>query len=120
MWDEITFSIPASSDAYGIIEVIYQAVVKETEQETRLAEEEWKRVARTNDLSQFSANPAVSLRPGIYGIEIVIRYVTRASDRFGMRNRLYQCVIGLLHKATGSRPDSSPAELDHPQTPISA
>jgi small-conductance mechanosensitive channel len=117
MWDEITFSLPPTSDAYGVIELIYQAVVKGTEQETRLAEGELKRVTRKNDLSRFTANPAVSLRPGIYGIEIVIRYVTRASDRFEMRNRLYQCVIGLLHKPTMSRPDSSATELDQPQTP---
>jgi small-conductance mechanosensitive channel len=119
MWDEIMFSIPATGDAYALIELIYQAVVKETEQEGRLAEEEWKRVTRKNDLSRFTGDPAVSLRPGIYGIEIVVRYVTRASDRFEMRNRLYQCVISLLHKETASRPDSSP-KLDQPQTPISA
>jgi small-conductance mechanosensitive channel len=118
MWDEIMFSIPPTSDAYAVIELIYQAVVKETEQEGRLAEEEWKRVTRKNDLSRFTADPAVSLRPGIYGIEIVVRYVTRASDRFEMRNRLYHCVISLLHKSTAPQPDSS--QFNHPQTPISA
>jgi len=120
MWDEIMFSIPASGDAYAVIELIYRAVVKETEEKARLAEEEWKRVARKNDLSRFTADPAVNLRPGLYGVEIVVRYVTRASDRFEMRNRLYQCVISLLHKETVSRPDSSPTKLDQPQTPISA
>jgi small-conductance mechanosensitive channel len=118
MWDEIIFSIPATGDAYAVIELIYQAVVKETEQEARLAEEEWTRVTRKNDLSRFTADPAVSLRPGVYGIEIVVRYVTRASDRFEMRNRLYRCVIGLLQKPLASRPDASPSELHQPQTPI--
>ncbi|MBV9269123.1 MAG: mechanosensitive ion channel, partial [Acidobacteriaceae bacterium] len=80
MWDEIMFSIPASGDAYAVIELIYQAVVKETEREARLAEEEWQRVTRKNELSRFTSEPAVSLRPGVYGIEIVVRYVTRASD----------------------------------------
>jgi hypothetical protein len=27
-----------------------------------------------------------------------VRYVTRAGDRFEMRNKLYESVIGLLHK----------------------
>ena len=44
MWDEIMFSIPATADAYAMIEIIYQAVVKETEQEARQAEEEWKQL----------------------------------------------------------------------------
>ena len=64
MWDEIMFSIPAVGNAYAMIELISEAVLKETEQEARLAEEEWKRVTRKNDLSRFTATPAVSLRPG--------------------------------------------------------
>jgi small-conductance mechanosensitive channel len=118
MWDEILFSIPATGDAYAVIELIYQAVAKETEQEARLAEEEWKHVTRKNDLSRFTADPAVSLRPGVYGIEIVARYVTRAADRFEVRNRLYQRVIGLLQKPPALRAETAPPELHQPQTPI--
>jgi small-conductance mechanosensitive channel len=117
MWDEIIFSIPATGDAYGVIELIYRAIAKETEQEARLAEEEWKHATRKNDLSRFSADPAVSLRPGAYGIEIVVRYVTRASGRFEMRNRLYQRVIALLQKPLDSLPGTSPLEIRQPQTP---
>jgi hypothetical protein len=40
----------------------------------------------------------VNLRPSGSGIDIRVRYVTRASERFGVRNRLYQRVIDLLHK----------------------
>jgi hypothetical protein len=40
----------------------------------------------------------VDMRPAASGIDIVVRYVTRAGERFEMRNRLYQTVIGLLHK----------------------
>ena len=116
MWDEIMFSIPASADAYAAIELIYQTVVQETQHQARLAEEEWKRATRKNDLSRFTADPAVNLRPGLYGIEIVVRYVTRASERFEMRNRLYQCVIGLLQNT----PASSAPHVDQPQTPITA
>ena len=120
MWDEIIFSIPTTSNAYAVIELIYQAVVKETEQEARRAEEEWKHVTRKNELSRFTAVPAVSLRPGAYGTEIVVRYVTRASTRFEVRNRLYQCVIGLMQKPAVSGSETSPSELHQPQTQISA
>jgi hypothetical protein len=48
------------------------------------------------------------MRPASSGIDIVVRYVTRAADRFDMRNRLYQSVIDLLHKPYG--PTSSSTE----------
>ena len=105
MWDEIMFSIPASENTYATIELIYQAVLKETEKEARFAEEEWRRVTQKSDMSRFTAEPAVDMRPGAVGIDIVLRYVTRASNRFEMRNRLYQRVIDLLHKTLTPRPD---------------
>lgn len=98
MWDEIRFGIPTAGDARDIIELIHKAVLEETEENARLAEAEWKSGARKNSLSQLSAGPAVEIRPGASGMDIVVRYVTRASDRFDMRNRLYERVIALLHK----------------------
>jgi small-conductance mechanosensitive channel len=109
MWDEIRLSIPAGVNTYEIIELIHKAVIKETEKDTRLAAEEWKRVTRRIGLSPLTAGPAVDLRPGASGIDIIVRYVTRASDRFEVRNRLYQCVVDLLHK-----PIASPPQLDQP------
>ncbi|MDQ6707360.1 MAG: mechanosensitive ion channel family protein [Acidobacteriota bacterium] len=107
MWDEITLSIPASGDAYGMIERVRQAVLEETEKDARLAEDEWRNVTRRNGMSQFTASPAVDMRPGVSGIDVVIRYVTRATDRFEVRNRLYQRVIVLLHK-----PGAPSAQID--------
>jgi hypothetical protein len=46
----------------------------------------------------------VNLRPAASGIDILVRYVTRAKDRFEMRNKLYQTVIEMLHK-----PPTAPA-----------
>jgi len=108
MWDEITVSIPESGETQGLVEGIRKAVEKETEESTRVAEHEWKRGARGDGLSRFSAAPVVNLRPSGSGIELLIRYVTRASERFGLRNRLYQRVIELMHKESSSaRPEDS-------------
>src|ERR1039457_5163647 len=82
----------------SIIELIHKAVLEETEENARLAEAEWKSGARKNSLSQLSAGPAVEIRPGSAGMDIVVRYVTRASDRFDMRNRLYERVIALRRR----------------------
>jgi uncharacterized protein (DUF1778 family) len=44
------------------------------------------------------------MRPGASGIDIVVRYVTRASERFEVRNRLYERVIGLLNQPPAPQP----------------
>jgi small-conductance mechanosensitive channel len=96
MWDEIGVTIPASADAPGMVEEIHKAVSEETEENARLAESEWKRGAHGAGLSRFSAAPVVNLRPSSSGIETKVRYVTRASERFELRNRLYQRIVELL------------------------
>ena len=98
MWDEIRFGIPATDNAYDTIEQIHAAVLEETEENARLAEAEWKRDSTKSGLGELSAAPAVEMRPGGSGIDIVVRYVARASDRLDIRNRLYERVVGLLHK----------------------
>ena len=55
MWDEITVSIPESGDTQEMVEEIRKAVEKETEESARVAEQEWKRGARGDGLSRFSA-----------------------------------------------------------------
>ena len=102
MWDEITVTLPASDDTNATAERIHKAVMEETEKDARVAEQEWKRGTRHDGLSQFSATPVVNLRPSGSGIDIVVRYVARASERIDMRNRLYQHVIDLLHKPNGT------------------
>jgi small-conductance mechanosensitive channel len=108
MWDEISVNVPENESTYKTIEAIHAAVLKETEKDATLAESEWKSASK-QELSQFSATPSVDMRPAASGIDIVVRYVTRAEDRFEMRNRLYQSVIGLLHKpelaAAGEKKD---------------
>jgi small-conductance mechanosensitive channel len=98
MWDEISVSVPATENAYAMVERIHKAVLEETEKDARIAEQEWRRGSRQDGLGQFTATPAVNLRPSGAGFDILVRYVTRASERFEMRNRLYQRVIDLLQK----------------------
>ncbi len=99
MWDEIKVNVPSSAESHRLIELIQDTVVKETEKDTNLAKVEWQRVMNQNGLSQFSATPALDMRPAASGTDIIVRYVTRAPDRLEMRNRLYQAVIDLLHRA---------------------
>ena len=108
MWDEITVNIPPGMDTYKTIESIHDTVLKETEEDSKLAEREWQKTTHQNGLSQFKASPSVDMRPAASGVDIVVRYVTHAGDRFDMRNRLYQSVIDLLHKPeTQAQPASA-------------
>jgi small-conductance mechanosensitive channel len=104
MWDEISVNIPASADAYKTIEAIHKSVLADTDKDSQLAEAEWQRSSKLNGLSQFKAAPSVDMRPAASGIDILVRYVTRAGDRFETRNRLYQSVIDLLHKPNATEP----------------
>jgi small-conductance mechanosensitive channel len=104
MWDEITVNIPPGVDSYKTIEAIHDTVLKQTERDAKLAEQEWQTATRQNGLSQFKATPSVDMRPAASGVDIVVRYVIRAGDRFDVRNRLYQSVIDLLHKPASIAP----------------
>jgi small-conductance mechanosensitive channel len=109
MWDEMAVSLTPSEDPYALVEQIHKAVIGETEQDVRAAEAEWKRGARQDGLSQFSATPTVNLRPSATGIDILVRYVTRASERFEVRNRIYQRVVDLLQKPAVPEAAANPA-----------
>jgi small-conductance mechanosensitive channel len=111
MWDEMSLSLPASTDTYAKAEQLHQAILEETQHDAQLAEQEWKRVPRQSGLSHASASSSVNLRPSGAGVDILIRYVTRASDRLKVRNRLYERVIDVLHKPHVVISTSQPSKL---------
>ena len=111
MWDEISVSLPQSVETYAKVALIHKAVMEETEQDARIAEQEWKRVPRQSGLSHASASSSVEMRPAGTGIDILIRYVTRASDRLKVRNRLYERVMDLLHKPQVVISSAQPSQL---------
>jgi small-conductance mechanosensitive channel len=96
MWDEIKVSIPVGIEAYPMIDKIREAAVKATEADAKMAEEEWKRVTHEQGSPQFSAKPSVDMQPAGGGVDIVVRYVTRAGVRLETRNRLYETVVELM------------------------
>ena len=63
MWDEIKVSVPPGTGIHPLIKGIYEATVKTTEADAKMAEAEWKRVTHEEGSPQFSAMPSVNLRP---------------------------------------------------------
>jgi small-conductance mechanosensitive channel len=111
MWDEISVSLPQSTETYAKVALIQKAVLEETEQDARLAEQEWKRVPRHSGMSHASASSSVDMRPAGAGVDVLIRYVTRASERLKVRNRLYERVIDVLHNPHVVISPSQPSKL---------
>jgi hypothetical protein len=50
------------------------------------------------DTSGLCVEPSVDLRPAPSGVDVIVRYMTRANARFATRNRIYQTVIDLMRK----------------------
>lgn len=96
MWDEIKVSVPPGTDIHALLNGIYEATVKTTEADAKMAEMEWKRVTHEEGSPQFSAMPSVNLRPGGAGVDIVIRYITRAGVRLETRNHLFAMIVELM------------------------
>ncbi len=96
MWDEIKVTIPPGADAYPFIDKIREAAVKVTAADAKMAEEEWKHVTHEQGAPQFTAAPAVDMRPAGPGVDVVVRYITRAGVRLETRNRLFATVVELM------------------------
>jgi len=96
MWDEIKVSVPPGTGSDPLIKGIYEATVKTTEADAKMAEAEWKRVTHEVGSPQFSAMPSVNLRPAGAGVDIVIRYITRAGVRVETKNHLFAMIVGLM------------------------
>lgn len=107
LWDEIEFLVPSGQDPYPIIEAFQKQVTAETEVNARQAEHEWQRATGTSRAGVVSAKPAVNLRPTTSGVEVHMRYITSAQERFSMRARLYQAFVDLLHNRQARADETS-------------
>ncbi|HEY0767138.1 MAG TPA: mechanosensitive ion channel domain-containing protein [Steroidobacteraceae bacterium] len=96
LWDELLVMVPYDRDPHAVADAIQKEVVAATAQSTGEAEQEWRRAARGQSSTAFSAQPGVAVRPAAGGVEIAVRYVTRASERLALRARLYQRAVQLL------------------------
>jgi small-conductance mechanosensitive channel len=96
LWDELQVVLPTGLDPYPVIDAIQHKVAEATSESAKQAEREWKNAARSRDMSALSAAPAINLKPVIGGVEIAVRYVTRANERYQLRAKLYQAAVDLL------------------------
>jgi small-conductance mechanosensitive channel len=97
LWDELQVLIPAGENPYPLVEQIRAVVEKETAGDAQLAEQDWQQVRRRYGVKSFPATPVVTVRPSDAGVHAVLRYITRANERYEVRSRLSLEVVKLLH-----------------------
>jgi small-conductance mechanosensitive channel len=98
LWDEIRIMVPSSENPYPIVDRIQKLVTAETESSAHQAEQEWQKATSRYKVKSVSAVPAINVRPTTSGVEVLIRYITRAHERFTVRAKLYQAIVALLHQ----------------------
>jgi small-conductance mechanosensitive channel len=97
LWDELDVLIPAGEDPYYLTNSVLKLVSEQTRADAAEAEQEWQRVTRRSAIQTFSAAPAINVKPTNLGVNLVVRYVVNARNRYEVRTRLYQAVVELLH-----------------------
>jgi small-conductance mechanosensitive channel len=98
LWDELQFTLPSAGDPYQTAQQIREIVERETQADAAEAAKDWQSVTHQYGTREFSAGPAVSLRPGANGLEVMVRYITRAPQRNVVKAKLFQAVVDLLRK----------------------
>ncbi len=97
MWDELQITIPADQDPYPVIDGLRQLVDKETKANAEKAEAEWRQANARYRARALSAEPGINVRPTGSGVEIRVRYITRAYERHETRRRLYAAIVEMKH-----------------------
>jgi len=101
MWDEVRVGIPKNLDIHQVASEIEKLVQEKTAESAREAEHDWMRVEHGSSLTNMATASNISMRPTTEGIEATVHYVTRATDRFATRDRLYLQLLALLQEKQG-------------------
>jgi len=94
MWDELQVVLPTGQDPYPVIDADSEKGRRSNNQTAKQAEQEWKKRGAFAAGDTLSAAPAINVKPVIGGVEIAVRYITSANERYQLRARLYQAAVG--------------------------
>jgi len=103
LWDELVLTLPMGVNPYTRAQEIRQRVEDLTAADAEGAEQDWLRVTQQYGTRAFSAKPSMDLKPGSTGLDVVVRYITRAPIRAEMKSKLFAAMVDLLHG-----PDQNP------------
>lgn len=94
MWDELVIPAPASKAiSPQLVTQVCGAVADLTREQTLQAEAAWRDISKSHGLRFRENTPSVVVRTSAAGQEVVIRYVTKAPNRFETAVQLRQTVL---------------------------
>ena len=106
LWDELQVVLPPGQDPYALVDALKKKVLEATAETAKQAEQEWRSAASARDLRALPAAPAINLKPVVGGVEITVRYITRANERYQLRAKLYQAAVEMLGRKSVQSPPS--------------
>jgi len=109
LWDELQVVVGQGENPYPLVEAIQRMVEEETRASAAQAEKEWQKSAGYR--KSLAVSPAIHLRPTASGVEMQIRYITSANERYATRSRLYEKIVGLLRGETRTQDRASGAKV---------
>ena len=74
------------------------------------AEKEWQNAAHL--LRDYEFGQSDNVKPVSGGVEIAVRYITRANERYQVRSKLYQAAMNLISKKDAQEPVSISEKQD--------
>jgi small-conductance mechanosensitive channel len=98
LWDELKVTLPPTGDPYAIAMQIRDIVDRETASDSAKAQQDWERVTNQYGTRPFSAKPAIDLKPAVNGLEVTVRYITRAPERYDVRSRLFEAIVAVIRQ----------------------
>ena len=110
LWDELQVLVPTDQNPYPVVEAIQKLVTTATEANARTAEQEWQRATGREGANSVSSAPAIDLRPTPLGVEVHVRYITRANERHATRAMLYEQIVTLLHRQASEASSATPVK----------
>lgn len=94
MWEELVVPAPASKAISPQVLLQVQAIISDlTKDQTIQAEAAWREISKGHGLRFRENTPAVVVRTSAAGQEVVVRYVTKAPDRFEAAVNLRQAIL---------------------------
>jgi hypothetical protein len=104
--------VASSQNPYPIVDAVQKTLLEATAESAGQAEKEWQHAAHSRNMSALSAAPAINVKPVGSGVEIAVRYITRANERYQLRSKLYQAAMNLISKKDAQQPMSIAEKQD--------
>ena len=96
LWDEVRIAVPSGKDPRRIVEALEKRVQEVTAENAKRAEREWTGASRSPGPGTIAAAPAMTIKPIMGGVEVTLRFITHAAERYEVRAKLYRTAVEVL------------------------